>query len=71
MKSENRPIVLRRTRAQFEQAMKNANCSLFEAIARWVLQDYNYLSMDILTKRIKELEERELKDGFISSLLRN
>lgn len=62
---------IRRTRLHFEQAMQNANCPLFEAIARWVIQDDGYLSMDTLVARIKNLENLERRNGIIPPPLKN
>jgi hypothetical protein len=64
-------MTIRRSRSAFEAAMVNANCKLFEAIARWVVQDEGYLSMETLTNRIKELEAIESKQGIIPKELRN
>jgi hypothetical protein len=60
-----------RTRAHFEQAIKNANCPLFEQIARWVIQDEGYVSMNALVNRIKELESYEKQMGIIPSKVTN
>lgn len=57
----------RRTREHFEEAMTNADCPLFEAIARWVIQDYGYKNMDVLVRRIKQLEATERNAGIVSS----
>ena len=64
-------IECRRIRVHFEKAMENANCPLFEAIARWVIQDSGYKSMGALCNRIKQLEKIERERGIIPRELSN